>query len=317
MAKKRINQLPELGRDPQAGDKVHLWDGELERSVQVDVEDLPGTGGGGGTTPIITSVASPFFISKTHPSYSYDIPTNTISIIDARLLNKTQYPVATTQFGGGVIKRSLITYTPIDPIDDTKGKVEISGFELDDDSDIVITLPGEREASGDVVYTQLLADVAILKVLNAPFKPTILGPGLGKVWWPSEAGDIPAGWQICVAMQGYLPMAQDPADTYDPVTNPEGMDRAIGTTGGAKMHTNTIDEMAPHDHGITIPSRDLDNYADSGGDLTVNGAGDTRILTTKKAGGVDDGSGTMVAKPYSVMNQYLIGHWIECATTTI
>jgi hypothetical protein len=313
MAKKTFLDFPDLNRDLADNDLLLIWATEEAKNFKVEVSKLPagsGGGGGGGSTSII-SVASPFLVSNASPNYSYDAVTNSVKITDERLLHKTAYPIATTQFGGGYLRQNLLTYNSVDPDDDTKGSVIISAFQLDNDEQIIITLPGERDADGDTLFVQMMADVAFLKLIAAPFIPTLTGPNGGKVWWPKAAGEIPAGWQECVAMRGVLPIAQDPADIYSAVANPDGLSRPIGTKGGAKMHTNTIDEMAPHTHDIIIPSRDLTNWANSGPDLTHDGEGDERTLTTEEAGGVDDGAGNKVAKPYSIMNPYLIGMWIE------
>ncbi|MFD2874032.1 hypothetical protein ACFS5N_16235 [Mucilaginibacter ximonensis] len=315
MAKKKFTDFPALGRDLADNDLILVWATEEEKNAIVAVSDLPastGGGGGGGGTSII-SVASPFIVVNTSPNYIPDAGANTVKILDERLLNKTQYPVATTQFGGGYFRLNVLAYNSVDPDDDTKGSVIISGFQLDNGEQIIITLPGERDASSDTEYAQLKADVAMLKAIAAPFIPTLTGPNGGKVWWPKSAGAIPAGWQECIAMRGRLPIAHDPADIYNAVTNPDGLSRPIGTPGGTKMHTNTLEEMVPHEHDIIIPSRDLANYSNAGPDLTHDGEGDHRTLTTESAGGVDDGSGNKVAKPYSIMNPYLIGIWIEYA----
>ncbi|MGZ3890172.1 MAG: hypothetical protein ACXVI9_06685, partial [Mucilaginibacter sp.] len=207
MANKKISQLTLLDRDAAAGDLVAGWDGLTNKTVAIDVSKLPGNGGGGGGGggATLITVSNPFMVFTDSPNYAYDAGTNSVTISDTRLLNKVQYPVATTQFGGGELNINQMTYFPVDPADDTKGKVVISNFQLDDNAHITITIPGQKTIADDVQFAQLVADVTLLKVLTAPFKPTALGPFGGKVWWPRSAGDIPAGWQECVAMRGLLP----------------------------------------------------------------------------------------------------------------
>lgn len=255
MAKKRFIDFPELERDLVDADVFMIWGDAEAQNFRLPKSKLPagvGTGGdtGGTTSPIVAS-PSPFMVFNNGVNYHYDEPTNTIIISDERLLNKTLYPVSCTQFGGGELRTDILTYDLVDPNDDTKGKLVISGFALADGEHITINVPGEITSSSNSIYTNLLADVALLKQIAAPFMTTVLGANGGKIWWPVAAGNIPAGWQECTAMRGFVPVAQDPADVYDAITNPDAFGRGVGITGGRKGFTLTENNI-PQIKG-TIP----------------------------------------------------------------
>src|SRR6185437_15077768 len=228
-SKKRVAELTPLGRTAAPGDLLMGWDGILNQTRSIDVAELPFTDGGGGGG-IFTSVPSPFKVFNYSDNYTYDAVTNSVKIRDTRLLNKIMYPVATTQFGGGEFEDSKLTYTAVDPDDDTMGNVVISGFQLDDGAHITLTVPGDRDPSGDAVYAQLLADVALLKLIAAPFYATALGANGAKVLWNRPASEIPAGWQEWIDIRGRMPIAMD---TGDPDFE------TLGATGGEKSHTLT------------------------------------------------------------------------------
>src|SRR3569833_1720202 len=103
MAKKKIPELPLLNRDAVEGDLVPGWDGQANKTVAIDVTRLPGSGGGGGggIGGTYTTVASPFNVTTLTANYHYDEETNSVTISDERLLNKIDYPVLSTQIGGG------------------------------------------------------------------------------------------------------------------------------------------------------------------------------------------------------------------------
>lgn len=306
MAKKRIDQLPPLDRTPQAGDLVPGWDGLLSKTVKIDVSTLPGSGGGGGGGSYL-AVSAVFMVTNGFAGLSYDAGTGNTTIKDERLLNKSDYPVSTDQFGGGDFHLTQLTYNPIDPIDDTKGSVVIAGFQLEDPAHVTIIVNGSRDTSGDSIYDALLADVALLKAVCGPLLTTALGANGGRIWWTGALVDIPMGYEIDIEWAGVVPVALDPADDDFKV---------MGATNGSKTHTNTLEEMLPHAHDIDIPSRDLANFSDSGPDLTADAAIPDmhRTFTTDSVGGyVPDMAHPDVkaAKPYSIMNPYKIGCWIK------
>lgn len=314
MAKKKIPELPLLNRDAAEGDLVAGWDAQTNKTVAIDVTKLPGNGGGGGGGDAIpvTTVPSPFMITNGDESYTYDAENGISKITDARLLNKENYPVSTDQFGGGDFHLSQITYNAVDPDDDTKGSVLISAFQLDDGAHVTLMPSGEISSDSNAEFAQMKSDVTLMKLVLAPLMTTELGVNGAKLWWIRPVSEIPAGWQICEDMQGLMPIAQDPDDAYNAATNPDGLDRAIGTPGGGKSHTISIEEIPPHMHGM-----DKENVAGGvsgiAGDAWGQGNGGHYPdgTGTGSAGGYDPGDGNKVAKPFSIMNPYIIGVWIE------
>lgn len=295
---------------PQATDLVWVWDMATGVLRKTPISALPFTDGGGGSGGG-AAVPSPFLVTNDSPNYSYDAGTNTVKILDARLLNKILYPVYTTQYGTE-FETSLLTYNAVDPDDDTKGSVVITGFQLQDGSHITITVPGSTDPASDTVYAALLADVALLKQIAAPFAATILGPNGAKVWWLAGADLIPTGWQECVAMRGVIPLAQDSTSIDPDLTAP------VGTAGGAKMHTNSLEEMVPHNHTLaTSNSTKTDNDGADPVRSTEVGTVNTKggIGTDKSigvTGGVPDPITAIPAPaPFNMMNPYVIGIWIE------
>lgn len=299
MPNKKIPQLPPLGRAPKAGDLVPIWDNDRSMTCEVDASQF-GTSGGGGGGGTFTQLATPFMVFPGSDNYFYDAGTNTVTVRDVRLLNKTQYPVSSTQYGGE-FNMDAITYNPVDPTDDTMGSVVIPNFKLDDNAHITITIPGEKDPSGDTTYSKLLADVALLKLIAAPFLVAATGPNGGKVFWGMAANLIPAGWQEYQAMRGKLPIAQDPDDVYNAVTNPEDLSRAIGQTGGAKGRKLVA---------TNIPELDFQRPQ-----IRPLGDVDRGALSSKWS--LDDIETAQVGTPdedmteVNVMNPYRIVMWIE------
>lgn len=277
------------GTAPAVTDLVWIWDLGTGKLRQAPINTLPFSADGGGS---VVTMPSPFMITNTSPQYSYDAGTNSITIEDTRLLNKSQYPVSTTQFGGGDLKLQDITYKAISDDDDTKGAVVISGFALADGEHITITVPGSA-GSDDPVYAALLADVAELKKMTAPFKPTGLGPNGGKVWWPSD-NDIPDGWQECVAMRGLVPVGQDTGQAEF---------AAIGASAGAKSVKLVAANIPELSVDLDRPKKIAD--IDRGRDVSDWSVDDVETVTLT----VGTADADMVN--VNVMNPYLVGIWIE------
>jgi hypothetical protein len=282
------------GDSVSGDDLTWVWDVSAGKLRQAKISDLPFSnsgGGGGDNDPVITN-PSPFMVFNSSDSYSYNVETNTVTISDIRLKNRSLYPVLTTQFGGGEFNPEMIEYVDIDPNDDSKGQVIISGFQLDEGQHISLIVPGNTSGS-DTSYTQLQADVALLKLIAAPFLKTVLGVNGGKVLWGRPANEIPAGWQEYQEMRGFLPMAQDPVDA--------DFGKAIGSTGGVKSIKMKLANLIEHAHKF-IKIQTGGNGTTSG---YVRGQSQGNIdKDTEKAGSPDP-------EPMNVLNPYRIVMWIE------
>lgn len=137
----------------------------------------------------------------------------------------------------------------------------------------------------------ILARLDRVEGLLRPFS----GAG-GAVWWKGAIADIPTGWREVVAWRGRLPMGYNP-DDVDFAT--------IGSTGGAKTHTNTVSEMASHSHNWMADVSN-DNLGGSGWVASSNNS----------SGSGTDGlhshiSETGNGEAYSILNPYKVGCWIE------
>lgn len=308
MANIKIPQLPPLGRMAAAGDLLAGYDGVLAKTVFVDVAELPFGAGGGGGWPV-TVLGSPFKVRNTDDSYAF-VGADTV-ITDPRLLGKTDYIVSSTQ-NNMEFEDDQMTCDPV------AGSVTLLGFQLQDGSHVSIYADGVVSASASSLYATLTAQILLLQQMVAPFATTAFGANSAKVWWIGPASDIPAGWQECTAMRGYVPIAQDPGDVYDATTNPDGLSRAIAVTGGTKYHTNSLGEMVPHNHTIAT-SNTRQNGSDAADPVrsTDPGSANTQgSIGTGKTIGVTGGTpdpitGIPSPAPFSMMNPYLIGIWIE------
>lgn len=293
MSTVRIPALAPLGRAAAAGDLVPIWDGVEGATRQVDVSELPGTDGGGGGGTVTTS-PSPFKVYTGSANYSYDGGANTVKVLDARLLNKTGYPVFATQ-DNMELDDSQLTYNAVDPDDDTKGSVVIANFQLDIASHLTITVPSSLDPTGDAIYAALLADVALLKQIAAPFMTTALGANGAKVWW--TGGAIPAGWQECVAMRGLLPLAQD-SGSADP-----RLTAALGSSGGASLVTLLPTNIPQLSAAGVLPKKIVDVDRGTTGGHSLFSLDDAVDLTI----GTDGGD----LQAVDVTNPYKLGIWIE------
>jgi hypothetical protein len=285
MANLKIPQFPPLGRTPTAGDLLLIWDGVLSKTTNVDVTGLP-YGEGVGT--VATALGSPYKVRNTDPNYAY-VGTSVV-ITDPRLLGKSDYVVSTTQLN---IEFDDYQIT-CDPI---AGSVTISNFQLQDGSHITIYADGVTTTSAAEFYASLVAQLTLFAQMLSPFATTAFGANGAKVWWIGTPDTIPAGWQECIAMRGYIPIAQQPADVYDPTANPTGLSQPIGTTLGAKTNTLVGDNIPP----FTIPVG-TDNKGGSGG---------YPVLSTHNVEGLFDIPAGGAGTGFSVLNPVCIGMWIE------
>lgn len=147
------------------------------------------------------------------------------------------------------------------------------------------SIPAALELKEDKTTTAaLLARITALEarpVSNVPI-------GLVAIWG-QPANTIPAGWIPYEPLKGRIPVG---LDTGNPLFD------TLQNYGGSSTHTNTIAEMAEHDHNIPVQSN---NAAGGGSERTVKD-GSTVFIKSGKAGG---------GQPYSIMNPFRVVHFIQ------
>lgn len=146
-------------------------------------------------------------------------------------------------------------------------------------------IQGELDKKEDkTTITALLARITALEARPASNIPI----GMIAIWGQPVA-QIPAGWIPYEPLKGRLPIG---LDTSNPL-----FDTLLKYDGSA-THTNTIAEMAEHDHDIPVQSN---NAAGGGSERTVKGDSTVYVKSKKSGGG----------QPYSIMNPYRVVHFIQ------
>lgn len=130
------------------------------------------------------------------------------------------------------------------------------------------------------------------RVEDLEARPQAIPIGLIAIW-DRPAVDIPIGWQEHTPLRGRMPIGMNPDDNDLDV---------VGTYGGNKNHTLTIDEMPEHSH-------DFDNMqgggtANSVSDL-IAAVGDVSSQTGHETGLAGGG------EAFSIMNPFRVVHFIK------
>lgn len=135
----------------------------------------------------------------------------------------------------------------------------------------------------------VLSRLERLEKLSAP----LLGGG-SMMFWNRPLAEIPAGYQEAIDWRGRMPFGVTAGDVDF---------NAPGKTGGAKMHTNTVPEMASHYHA----------FEDEHGTYYLDfGSGSTRGSYT--GANIDDPAVTDSAgggEAWNIMNPYRTVYFIE------
>lgn len=308
---KKIYQLPHLAAaDIADDDLVYIYDssaGILKHTEVSNIGGIGGGGGGGGTLPpgSYTLLGSPFKIFPDDDAYSYNSGTDTITISDIRLIGRLAYPVFCTQINGEFREENL-TY------DDVAGTVEITGLGgLADGEHITISTDGVPNDSIANYISTLQGRITLLEQIAKPFMsyvPTGGGSsvtGGGIIAWFRSAADIPVGWQEWTPGRGrFLIGNSGPGGDADFATNE--------SSGGNKMHTNTIEEMAPHYHGYYRIPDGNDRFSKTIGSGHSHHDAVPTHTNTEYAGGVRDSIFLPPhAEPWNIMNPYRVVNWIQ------
>lgn len=116
------------------------------------------------------------------------------------------------------------------------------------------------------------------------------------IMWSGLIANIPAGWYLCNGSNGTpdlrnrMIICADADSGGAAKTTVEG---AATQSGGAATHTNTLDELVPHTHDITL---DIST--------SFNGTGSAPGVGTSSSDGSQTTTSTGSGTAYSIMNPY-------------
>lgn len=304
----KLTQLPVLGRDATVDDKVYVWDNDRNILTQSPISALPGgtfSGGGtggGGTGNVQVFLGSPFKVYNNSGNYEYDAANNQVIISDIRLLGKTGYVVSSTDLNLEFDDYDETNDTGNLVYDPSEGILIIKNYELPDKKHLTITVDGIISQQLQNLLTSLDTKTGAYDELLAPFK---VAGGVCLAWRKTTA--IPTGWQEATDLRGKILIGKDPADVYNPTTNPNGLSQPVGTPVGNKTVV-LIKENLPNIN-ITPPSglgiRFLHGTTQNGGNPTsgLSDVDGSRGLFSIPLGGSN--------KPVEITPKGKIIIWIE------
>lgn len=119
--------------------------------------------------------------------------------------------------------------------DQAGGGFTIVNYELTPGSHITVYADGVVNNQFDSISTKI-------EVYDQLLKPLLTLGGI-VLPWRKPASTVPIGWQECTDFRGKILIGQDPGDTYNSTTNPEGLSQPIGTVLGNRKHTLTEPEI--------------------------------------------------------------------------
>jgi hypothetical protein len=251
LTKVRLIDLPQLNRIATPDDLGYVWDSIRGKLCQSPFSNIPGSGGGDGSGipgNIYTALGSPFKVRVGDENYQFDAAggadaPGAVTITDVRLLGKTDYVVSASDVSNE-FENDRLTF------DADAGTVVISKYQLTGTKHITIYADGIVTTQFTAFMTSMQAQLAKLMKVAAPFLPSVdsngdlANPG-GLVPWFRPAIEIPDGWAEWIPGRGKGLRGQDPSDVYDATTNPEGLSRANGSSGGSKNGVALVADNIP------------------------------------------------------------------------
>lgn len=219
---------------------------------------------------------TPFKVNSTSPNVV--IGSDYTQIIDFRLVNKSNYPIITTQLN--VIFRSEdVTYSPIN------GTVTINNFVLNAGEEISLFPGGEIQEGGDGGLVEILNRLTELEKITA-----ILKNGLVRIWFTGTVSQIPAGYVEDEPWRGRVPLHYNPS--YPRFATINGV-------GGFEKITLTKDQIPPVNVGV--PYGDMKWGDNANTRPFIKQDGDKKVYATTDGGG----------QSHDNMPPYKIGMWIK------
>lgn len=282
----KLPQLPPYEGKVLSNDKVYVWEESTETLKFALVEQLPFGSGGGGGGP---HLGSPFKKRLGDEGVTIiELPSGAgfnTKISDSRLLGKTDYPVNSSQINNGAFRDDELVYNAVD------GTVTILGISLMQGEIVVLYPDGITTGGGAGGNLQpIIEQLAEIKLMLAPFIPTVTGANAGRVLWMRPANEIPIGWTEDEVMRGFFPLGCDPrVEAF----------KTVGDTGGAFKKKILIENMPSHGHDTLIGQTQGDGTSPG---LVYGNPQFDRRYSSERIGGDKD---------LDITNPYRIVHWIK------
>lgn len=296
MSNIRIPQLPGFvdGDAPAQDDLLIVYDSSTGVTRKATIAALSFTTGG-GTGGVVTYTSGLWKVFNYSPGIEYDPAIGNTVISDIRLLGIDDGFVYSTQVASEFRAEQLV-------FDPDAGTLTLQNFELATDEHVTININGAANYAYNSALQGAIKTISDTASILAPFQPTVTGANGAKVMWMKPANAIPPGWQECVAMRGYLPMAQDPDDN--------DFKGSVGVaTGGSKAKKLLMDNIPEHDHeqGSEGPNSEFEGGEFIGLRNWASYSSGFRVYKkqkTSKAGKADPDA-------INLLNPYRIVMWIE------
>lgn len=240
--------------------------------------------GYGSTWNVVISATVVTSITKVSGGQGY-------ALNDTFVLDETPGIIYTITAQGVVFSGNLL-------YDDTNGILTIKDYVLTGGRHVSIYADGVANASSNSFTTKM----ALYDKILAPLYSTLATQSKSGVIWPWRlpANLIPAGWQECTDFRGKMPIGQDPLDTYNATTNPQGLSQAINLALGSRTYTildTDLPELKTRSAFATVGGGTIAVYAET--------------VVTHSAASQETINGGSPNNPISTLNPVRIVQYIE------